>query len=236
MIVAGLWAKSASAAEGDNAYAKQRAALVAEIEDDYRRTVGYTGLERMSEPVRKAMLAVPRHEFVRTDGTAEAYGNYPLGIGHGQTISQPYIVALMTDLLAVEANHRVLEIGTGSGYQAAVLSEIAARVYTIEIVKPLADAARERLARLGYDDVQVRAGDGNLGWPSEAPFDGIIVTAAGNIPPALVEQLKPGGRLVIPIDLGGGSQELTVVTKAQDGSISKRPVLPVRFVPLTGDN
>ncbi|MGE3775291.1 MAG: protein-L-isoaspartate(D-aspartate) O-methyltransferase, partial [Gammaproteobacteria bacterium] len=164
-----------------------------------------------------------------------AYVNRPLAIGHGQTISQPFIVALMSDLLEVVPGARVLEIGTGSGYQAAVLAELGARVWTIEIVPALAASARERLARLGYEQVTVRAGDGNLGWPEEAPFDGIIVTAAGPVPPALLEQLAPGGRLVIPIGSTGGEQQLTVITRQDDGSFEHESKLPVRFVPLTGD-
>jgi protein-L-isoaspartate(D-aspartate) O-methyltransferase len=182
------------------------------------------------------MAAVPRHEFVSALDTEVAYINRPLRIGHGQTISQPYIVAIMTDLLDLESGDRVLEIGTGSGYQAAVLAEIASEVYTIEIIEALAKTAAERLQRLGYNNVEVRFGDGNYGWPEAAPFDGIVVTAGGRLPPALVEQLKPGGRLVIPIEQNWGTQDLTVVTKNHDGEVAQESVLPVRFVPLTGDN
>jgi len=156
----------------------------------------------------------------------------PLPIGHGQTISQPYIVALMTDLLAPRKEDRVLEIGTGSGYQAAVLSHLVKSVYTIEIVAPLAAEARERLARLGYGNVEVRTGDGYKGWPEQAPFDAIMVTAgADEVPAPLVEQLKPGGRLVIP--LGSGVQRLTLVEKGADGRTRSREIIPVRFVPFT---
>jgi len=210
--------------------------MMKEIVDDFRATAYLTGRDRMRPEVKRAMEAVRRHEFVKTLRTEEAYLNRPLLIGHGQTISQPYIVALMTDFLDPESGDRVLEIGTGSGYQAAVLAEIVSEVYTIEIVEPLAAAAADRLERLGYDNVEVRTGDGNYGWPEAAPFDGIIVTAGGRLPPALVEQLKPGGRLVIPLNRGGGEQELILVTKDADGRISERSILPVRFVPLTGDN
>jgi protein-L-isoaspartate(D-aspartate) O-methyltransferase len=212
-----------------------RARLLDEIALDYRETADYTGLRAMSPAVRRAMGKVPRENFVDDEDADQAYVNRPLSIGHGQTISQPYIVALMTDLLAVEAGDRVLEIGTGSGYQAAVLGELGAEVYTIEIVAPLGEQARERLARMGYDRVHVRIGDGNLGWPEAAPFDGIIVTAAGPIPPALVEQLAPDGRLVMPVGVSGGDQELVVITRNPDGTLNQTPRLPVRFVPLTGD-
>ncbi len=209
--------------------------LLDEIALDYRETADYTGLRAMSAAVRRALGKVPREDFVDAEDAAQAYVNRPLSIGHGQTISQPYIVALMTDLLDVEAGDRVLEIGTGSGYQAAVLGELGAEVYTIEIVAPLGEQARERLARMGYDRVHVRVGDGNLGWPEAAPFDGIIVTAAGPIPPAPVEQLKPDGRLVMPVGVSGSDQELVVITREPDGTLRQVPKLPVRFVPLTGD-
>ncbi len=161
--------------------------------------------------------------------------NRPLPIGHGQTISQPYIVALMTELLAPKAGDVVLEVGTGSGYQAAVLAELGARVYTIEIVPPLANSAALRLEQLGYSNVEVRLGDGYYGWPEHAPFDGIIVTAAANaIPPPLIEQLKPGGRMLIPVGAPFSAQELIVLVKDTKGKVSTRSVLPVAFVPLTG--
>ena len=179
-----------------------------------------------------AMRTVPRHLFVPPEQAAEAYGDHPLPIGHGQTISQPYIVAFMTEALHLRGGETVLEVGTGSGYQAAVLSEIAARVYTIEIVAPLAGEARERLKRLGYRNVEVRAGDGYLGWPEAAPFDAIIVTAAApRVPEPLKQQLKDGGRLVIPV--GEEYQELRVVTK-RGSEYAEDRVLPVRFVPMTG--
>jgi protein-L-isoaspartate(D-aspartate) O-methyltransferase len=179
-----------------------------------------------------AMRAVPRHEFVPPALVGEAYEDHPIPIGHGQTISQPYIVGFMTEALSLHGGERVLEVGTGSGYQAAVLSRIAAQVYTIEIVAPLAEESAERLRRLGYANVHVRAGDGSLGWPEEAPFDAVIVTAAApRVPEPLKLQLRDGGRLILP--LGDDSQELVVVTR-QGESFVERRVLPVRFVPMTG--
>jgi protein-L-isoaspartate(D-aspartate) O-methyltransferase len=179
-----------------------------------------------------ALRKVPRHLFVPPDLAGEAYGDGPLPIGHGQTISQPYIVAFMTEALGLRGGETVLEVGTGSGYQAAVLAEIAARVFTIEIVAPLAEEARERLARLGYGNVEVRAGDGYQGWAEKAPFDAVIVTAASpRVPEPLEQQLKDGGRLVIPV--GDEYQELMVVTRRGTAYTESR-VLPVRFVPMTG--
>jgi protein-L-isoaspartate(D-aspartate) O-methyltransferase len=180
-----------------------------------------------------AMRKVPRHLFVPPGLVDQAYDDHPLPIGHGQTISQPYIVAFMTEALGLEGGETVLEVGTGSGYQAAVLAEIAAHVYTIEILPALADEARERLARLGYSNVKVRAGDGYQGWPEAAPFDAIAVTAAApRIPEPLQAQLRDGGRLVLPV--GDDWQELVVVTRRGDRFETKK-VLPVRFVPMTGE-
>ncbi len=182
--------------------------------------------------VLDAMRRVPRHLFVPESARASAYLDYPLSIGFNQTISQPYIVAFMSEALDVEAGHRVLEIGTGSGYQAAVLGELAGEVYTIEIVEPLAERARATLAEQGYRNVHVRAGNGYLGWPEEAPFDRIIVTAAPEtIPPALVEQLKMDGILAIPV--GVGEQVLQVLRRTPSG-MTVLKTLPVRFVPMTG--
>jgi protein-L-isoaspartate(D-aspartate) O-methyltransferase len=179
-----------------------------------------------------AMRKVPRHELVPEAVRLAAYEDHPLPIGLGQTISQPYIVAFMTEALGLRGGETVLEVGTGSGYQAAVLAEIAARVYTIEIVAPLAERARADLARLGYTNVHVRAGDGYLGWPEAAPFDAIIVTAAApRIPEPLKAQLKDGGRLVIPV--GEEYQSLVVLTRT-GSTFAERTVLPVRFVPMTG--
>lgn len=184
--------------------------------------------------VLAAMRRVLRHEFVPPGVRREAYADHPLPIGDGQTISQPYIVALMTELLQVQPGHRVLEIGTGSGYQAAVLAELGVEVYTIEIVEKLAATARELLQRLDYAKVHVRAGDGYRGWPEFAPFDRIIVTAAPpQVPQPLVDQLKPGGRLVVPE--GVRDQDLVLYTKTADGKLRREKVLPVRFVPMTGE-
>ncbi len=189
----------------------------------------------ISERVLDVMSAVPRHAFVPDDVRANAYEDRPLPIGFGQTISQPYIVALMTDLLEAKAGSVVLEVGTGSGYQAAVLAPLAARVFTIEIVPQLAARAGDRLAKLGYDNVCVRAGDGYYGWQDEAPFDGIIVTAAAShIPPPLIAQLRTGGRMVIPVGGPFFVQQLMLVEKGADGTVTSRQLLPVRFVPLTG--
>jgi protein-L-isoaspartate(D-aspartate) O-methyltransferase len=183
--------------------------------------------------VLAAMRKVPRHLFVPPSMADEAYDDHPLPIGEGQTISQPYIVALMTEMLGLKGGERVLEVGTGSGYQAAVLAEIAGEVYSIEILEPLARQAGATLGRLGYGGVRVRAGDGYLGWPEAAPFDAVIVTAApDHVPQPLLDQLKVGGRLVIPV--GDFYQELVVCTKSAAG-VSRRGVIPVRFVPMTGE-
>jgi protein-L-isoaspartate(D-aspartate) O-methyltransferase len=185
--------------------------------------------------VLKAMRIVPRHAFVPAGEQPYAYADHPLPIGFNQTISQPYIVAFMTEALALKRDYKVLEIGTGSGYQAAVCAEIASEVYTIEIVKELADSAKARLKELGYKNVFVRAGDGYFGWEEKAPFDAIIGTAAaGRIPPPLLAQLKPGGRMILPCEDDIGFQYLVVVTKDGKGRIQRKNVMPVRFVPMTG--
>lgn len=182
--------------------------------------------------VLDAMRRVPRERFVPVLYRGSAYADHPLSIGYEQTISQPYIVAWMTEALRVKGSSRVLEVGTGSGYQAAVLAEIAREVFTIEIVEPLAKSARETLASLGYRNVHVRQGDGYLGWPERAPFDGIMVTAApDHVPQPLIDQLAVGGRLVIPVGRQDGMQFMTVITKTESG-ITKEETLPVRFVPL----
>ncbi len=196
-------------------------------------TAGAREARRLDPEVLAAMRKVPRHLFVPEAARRDAYQNRPLEIGYEQTISQPFIVGFMTHLLKVEKEHRVLEVGTGSGYQAAVLSELAGRVFSIEIVEPLAQEAKARLAALGYANVTVRAGDGYAGWPEEAPFDRIIVTAAApHIPKPLLAQLKPGGRMVIPLSKGAEGDELMLVIKDAKGRLRSRAVLPVRFVPL----
>lgn len=180
-----------------------------------------------------AMRTVPRHEFVPAGERELAYGDHPLPIGYDQTISQPYIVAFMTEQLGPRPGLKVLEVGTGSGYQAAVLGEIGCTVYTIEIVEPLATRSAALLARLGYEDVHVRHGDGYQGWPEEAPFEAVIVTAAADeIPPALLDQLAPGGRLIMPVGPQDGVQYLTVVEKDRAGLLTPQVLIPVRFVPL----
>lgn len=186
--------------------------------------------------VLRAMRAVARHLLVPEDCRSVAYEDRPLSIGHGQTISQPYIVAFMTELLRPKPEHVVLEVGTGSGYQAAVLAEIVQQVYSVEIVEPLAVLARERLASMGYDNVIVRAGDGYQGWQEHAPFDSIIVTAAPErVPQPLVEQLKAGGRLVLPVGPAWRTQRLVVVEKRADGGVDEKEVMAVGFVPLVRD-
>jgi protein-L-isoaspartate(D-aspartate) O-methyltransferase len=207
--------------------------LLGEIESEARDTECWTGRARYSERVMRAIAAVPRHEFVPESEVPFAYANRPLAIGHGQTISQPYIVAVMTDLLDLKQDDRVLEIGTGCGYQAAVLAETAGRVYTIEFVPELAELASLRLRRLGYRNVTVRIGDGYRGWPEEAPFDAIMVTAAPpEIPPFLGEQLDTGGRMVVPVGPRNETQMLYRCVKQADGTLSKEAKLPVAFVPM----
>jgi len=207
------------------------------IEQSVRECASYTGKARLSDAVMEQMAAVPRHEFVPQELRAEAYLNTALGIGYRQTISQPLIVALMTEFLEPGPEDVVLEVGSGSGYQAAVLAGLVKQIYSIEIVPQLAARAKADLQRLGYDNVSVKQGDGYQGWPEHAPFDGIIVTAAAaEIPAPLIEQLKPGGRLVIPLAGAAGQQELMAGVKNAAGELSMRSVLPVRFVPLTGDH
>jgi len=229
LLMAALAASVAAPAATEPELAARRRAMAEEIGSERRGSLG-----RFDPRVKEAMARVPRHLFVPKAEQPYAYEDRPLPIGHGQTISQPYIVALMTDLLRLRKEDRVLEIGTGSGYQAAVLAELAASVYTIEIVEPLALEARERLARLGYRNVEVRAADGYKGWEERAPFDAIMVTAgADEVPPPLVRQLKPGGRMVIPVGPAQSIQYLTLIEKMADGSIRSRKVVPVRFVPFT---
>jgi len=227
-------ALSGGCAEAQDPYARERDALLREIAAMARDTRGETGRAAFAERVMAAMAKVPRHRFVPAAYSALAYANRPLPIGQGQTISQPYIVALMTELLDTKPTDTILEIGTGSGYQAAVLAELVEQVYSVEIVEPLGRRAQTLLGQLGYKNISVRIGDGYDGWPDRAPFDGIIVTAAApRVPPALAAQLKPGARMVIPIGGDAEVQFLHVLVKQPDGSIATQMNLAVRFVPLT---
>jgi protein-L-isoaspartate(D-aspartate) O-methyltransferase len=216
-------------------FAAERRQMTRDIAALVRETRAEVGKEAFDERVMEVIGKVLRHEFVPADQLRYAYRNRPLPIGHGQTISQPYIVALMTDLARTQPGGRVLEIGTGSGYQAAVMAQLVESVYTIEIIEPLGLQAAERLRRLGYANVEVRVGDGYHGWTEHAPYDAILVTAAAShIPPPLVRQLKPGGRMVIPVGAAFMVQQLMLVEKSTDGKVSTRQIMPVRFVPLTG--
>ncbi|HEY8036833.1 MAG TPA: protein-L-isoaspartate(D-aspartate) O-methyltransferase [Methylobacter sp.] len=214
---------------------RQRYAMVNIIKGEVTATREFLNQESLDKRVSDALENVPRHEFVPDNERPYAYINRPLSIGFGQTISQPYIVAIMTDLLKLKKTDRVLEVGTGSGYQAAILAELADSVYTIEIIEPLAIRAAANLKRAGYNTVHTRTGDGYYGWEEAAPFDGIVVTAvASHIPPPLIKQLKPGGRMVIPVGAQFMTQYLVLVTKDVDEKITARQILPVSFVPLTG--
>ncbi len=231
---------------GPDSFEAARAAMVEEIAREVRATRDLLGKDRLDERVIAALGRVPRHAFVSPEHRAFAYENRPLPIGQRQTISQPYIVAVMTDFAAVEEGSRILEVGTGCGYQAALLAELGGQVTTIERIPELAARAADLLRRLGYHQVQVETGDGSRGWPANAPYDAILVTAAApnRVPQALLEQLAPGGRLIIPLDCSGftpgflslrAEQELVLVQRAADGQISQRVLLPVAFVPLIAD-
>ena len=238
--IASLWC--ICLAIGDPAWGKDSSTInrmddmLKAIETSTRLTSSYTGVDTISRPVLAAIAQVDRSEFVPERSLNQAFENHPLGIGHGQTISQPFIVALMTHLLDSQAGDRILEIGTGSGYQAAIAAELVTHVYSIEIVAELARSADRRLKSLGYTNVSIKTGDGWYGWPKEAPFDGILVTAVAlSVPPQLLSQLANGGKLVMPLGDADGDQELAVVTRNSAGELSTRNVLPVRFVPMTGE-
>jgi len=231
IMAAALLAQSSATAPDHRA--SERIAMVNAVEN-LAESAPVAGARRLDGRVLAALRRVPRHLFVPDALSRRAYENRPLPIGHEATISQPYIVALMSHLLQVKPGHRVLEIGTGSGYQAAVLAELGGQVRTIEIVEPLAREAEARLRRLGYGGIMVRAGDGYAGWPDAAPFDRIIVTAgAPHIPQPLIDQLKPGGRMVIPVTRRRGLEDLMLVTKGANGKVRRRAITEVTFVPLT---
>ncbi len=207
--------------------------MIEVIESELKYTRSMIGRDKFAPRVMEAMGKVPRDEFVPEDLKFSAFDNGPIPIGHGQTISQPYIVALMTDLLDLEPDHVVLEVGTGSGYQTAILSQLCKQVYSIEVIAALSEAAETRFKKLGYNNIETRVGNGYQGWPEHAPYDGIIVTAAATyIPEPLKEQLKPGGKMVIPVGLPLMHQELMLVEKDQEGEVNVSPILGVAFVPL----
>lgn len=219
----------------DDIYQRSRLQMIQLIENDVKETASFLDISFLDPLVMQAMETVPRHEFVPNSQKPYAYQNRPLAIGHGQTISQPYIVALMTHLLNISESSKVLEIGTGSGYQAAILATLVDKIYTIEIIEPLAHKAKMRFQRLGYQNIHSQVGDGYYGIKQHSPYDGIIVTAAAShVPPPLINQLKPGGRMVIPVGSRFLTQQLLLIEKNADGAISIRQILPVRFVPLTG--
>ena len=223
-----------TAALDDEGLAGERQQMLAAIVKMTTQTSALTGVDELAPEVLSALERVPRHHFVPPALRGFAYHNRPLPIGEEQTISQPFIVALMSHLARVERGARVLEVGTGSGYQAAVLAELGARVYSIEIIPTLARQAADTLRRLGYTAIILRSGDGYNGWPDAAPFDAIVVTAAApHLPQPLMDQLKPGGTMVIPVDHNAGGQQLLVLVKNADGEVRTQSVLPVLFVPLT---
>jgi len=229
----GTAAAVAQTGTANDPYAAPRRALVAELRADANSML--SARSRLDGGVLDVLGRVPRHLYVPQSQRRHAYENRPLSIGHGQTISQPYIVALMTSLARPRRGHKILEIGTGSGYQAAVLAETGAAVYTIEIIEPLGKRAAQLLGQQGYDNIETRIADGYYGWTEHAPFDGIVVTAAtASIPPPLIAQLKRGGRMVIPVGGSFMTQTLMLVEKGADGRVRTRQILPVRFVPLTG--
>lgn len=235
IFLMGIITVAITLASNSEEYRVQRERMIKEIEGDVKVTSKRIGKKQLSRSVMKAMATVPRHEFVPVHLRRAAYANRPLPIGYGQTISQPYIVALMTDLLDVESGDVVLEIGTGSGYQAAILAELVKKVYTIEIIKELGQQAKDRLEGLGYQNITALVHDGYYGLEEHSPFDGIIVTAAANhIPPPLIKQLRPGAKMVIPVGGPFMTQQLMLIEKKMDGKIITKQMLPVIFVPLTG--
>ena len=238
LVAAGLLSAASGARAAPDGYEDARRGMLEAVRRLVADTQVETGRAALAPEVMRALEDVPRHEFVPPERKSRAYENRPLPIGYGQTISQPYIVALMTDLLEVGPGSVVLEVGTGSGYQAAVLAELGVRVFSVEIIPPLAESAARRLERLGYRDVALKLGDGYYGWPEHAPFDAIIVTAAaGHVPPPLVQQLAVDGRMVIPVGPRFAVQHLLLVEKGvEEGEVFARSILPVRFVPLTGEH
>lgn len=217
-------------------FTDRRNAMVRQIERHVRETAAALGRAKLDSRVVAALATTPRHEFVPPALVDRAYADRPLPIGDGQTISQPFIVAIMTDLLDLDDGCVALDVGTGSGYQAAILASLCTQVWSIEIVPSLGRAARNRLARLGYTNISVRIGDGFAGWPEYAPFDAIVVAATGDaLPPPLLAQLKPGGRMIMPVRRKNGGEMLIVATKDETGNVTTRDILPVRFVPLTRD-
>ena len=234
-LAALLLGMSVTAPAEDADYDEARSGMVREVEL-YARLAGDMTGASIDERVLQSLGTVKRHEFVPADQKRFAYENRPLPIGHGQTISQPYIVALMTDLVEPDEDDVVLEVGTGSGYQAAILAGLVSHVYSIEIVPPLADQAKSRLQALGYDNVTTRLGDGYYGWEEHAPFDSIVVTAAAShVPPPLIEQLRPGGQMIIPVGGRFMTQQLMLINKTEQGEIRSYQIAAVRFVPLTGE-
>jgi protein-L-isoaspartate(D-aspartate) O-methyltransferase len=237
LVMGAIVVTMALAAPPDDPHAVARANLLHEIEQQVEATAHRLNARALDPRVMEVMGRVPRHEFVPPDERTRAYANRPLPIGHGQTISQPYIVAIMTDLLELPDECSALEVGTGSGYQAAILAELCDEVRTIEIIEPLATSAAARLERLGYDNVDVRTGDGYYGWKAGAPYDAIIVTAvATHVPPPLLAQLEPGGRMILPVGTRFNVQQLVLAEKDAEGRVTTRQILPVAFVPLTGDH
>ena len=237
LLLIAISALSLSPGIAQENFDQQREALIEEVAEDLRRSEAILEPTELDPRVLRAMKTVPRHEYVPEKHKHQAYRNRPLPIGYGQTISQPAIVALMTNLLELEPSDKVLEIGTGSGYQAAVLAELVDQVFSIEIVPELAERAARDLKRTGYNNVTTRQGDGYYGWEEQAPFDAIIVTAAADhIPPRLLKQLKPGGRMVIPVGSRFMVQHLVLVKKTEDSDILTEQLLPVQFVPLTGEH